>query len=84
MNEIYLKDLLEIKNGRDHKHLEDGKIPVFGSGGLMRFANKYLYKDESILLPRKGSLTNIQFTNKPFWTVDTLYYTCLLYTSRCV
>ena len=35
MNEIYLKDLLEIKNGRDHKHLEDGKIPVFGSGGLM-------------------------------------------------
>ena len=75
MNNYFLGDLLKIKNGRDHKHLEDGKIPVFGSGGLMRYVNQSLYDDESILLPRKGSLSNIQYTKKPFWTVDTLYYT---------
>ena len=75
MNNYILGDLLKIKNGRDHKHLEDGKIPVFGSGGLMRYVNQSLYDDESILLPRKGSLSNIQYTKKPFWTVDTLYYT---------
>lgn len=28
-----------------------------------------------ILLPRKGSLSNIQYCEQPFWTVDTLYYT---------
>ncbi|MBA4240441.1 MAG: hypothetical protein C0448_06930 [Sphingobacteriaceae bacterium] len=70
-----LKELLQIKNGRDHKELGQGNIPVFGSGGLMRYADKSLYEDESILLPRKGTLSNIQYTNKPFWTVDTLYYT---------
>jgi type I restriction enzyme S subunit len=75
MNNYFLGDLLKIKNGRDHKHLEDGKIPVFGSGGLMRYVNQSLYDHESILLPRKGSLSNIQYTKKPFWTVDTLYYT---------
>lgn len=75
MNSYNLRDLLEIKNGRDHKNLPDGDIPVFGSGGLMRFVDKAIYNDESILLPRKGSLENIQFTREPFWTVDTLYYT---------
>ncbi|TDY14150.1 restriction endonuclease subunit S [Meridianimaribacter flavus] len=75
MTEYLLSDLLKIKNGRDHKHLEDGEIPVFGSGGIMRYANESLYEEESILLPRKGTLDNIQYTNKPFWTVDTIYYT---------
>ena len=75
MNNYILGDLLKIKNGRDHKHLEEGNIPVFGSGGLMRYVNQSLYDDESILLPRKGSLSNIQYTKKRFWTVDTLYYT---------
>ncbi len=75
MNKYFLSELLEIKNGSDHKHLKDGNIPVFGSGGLMRMVDTPIYENESILLPRKGSLSNIQFYDKPFWTVDTLYYT---------
>ena len=75
MKSFILKDLIKIKNGKDHKHLKDGTIPILGSGGIMRFGNKAIYKKESILLPRKGSLSNIQFSNVPFWTVDTLYYT---------
>lgn len=75
MKEYILKDLLKIKNGKDHKNLPDGDIPVYGSGGLMRYVNECIYDEESILLPRKGSLDNIQYVNKPFWTVDTIYYT---------
>jgi len=75
MQTYILKDLLKIKNGRDHKHLSDGDIPVYGSGGLMRYVNQAIYNKESILLPRKGTLSNIQYTDKPFWSVDTLYYT---------
>lgn len=75
LNRFILKDLLKIKNGTDHKHLESGTIPVYGSGGIMRYANKFLYNEESILLPRKGSLKNIQYVNEPFWTVDTIYFT---------
>lgn len=75
MRTYKLKDLLTIRNGKDHKEINSGDYPIFGSGGIMRFGNKYLYDKPSILLPRKGSLSNIQYCEQPFWTVDTLYYT---------
>ncbi len=75
LKEYKLSQLLEIKNGKDHQNLSDGQYPVYGSGGIMRYVNSFLYDKPSILLPRKGSLTNIQFCDVPFWTVDTTYYT---------
>lgn len=73
-----LKELLTIKNGKDHKPLAEGDYPVYGSGGYMRSVNSFLYDRTSILLPRKGTLSNIQYVSgKPFWTVDTIYYTVL-------
>ena len=75
MKRYKLSELIEIKNGKDHKELPNGVYPVFGSGGIMRFVNSYLYDKPSVLLPRKGTLNNIQYYDKPFWTVDTLYYT---------
>jgi type I restriction enzyme S subunit len=77
MRTYKLKELLSIKNGKDHKELNDGNIPIFGSGGIMRFGDRAIYNDESILLPRKGTLSNIQYVNKPFWTVDTIYYSII-------
>ena len=71
---VKLKDLLLIKNGSDYKHLPAGDIPVIGTGGVMLHVNKFLYDKEAILLPRKGSLNNIMYINKPFWTVDTMFY----------
>ena len=75
LNKYKLGELLTIKNGKDHKGLSDGIYPVYGSGGIMRYVDRYLYDKPSVLLPRKGSLENIQYCDKPFWTVDTLYYT---------
>ena len=73
--QYFLRDVLKIRNGRDHKHLKDGSIPVYGSGGIMRFVNQAIYTHQSILLPRKGTLDNIQFVKDPFWSVDTAFYT---------
>jgi type I restriction enzyme S subunit len=70
-----LSDLISIKYGKDHKKLRNGKIPVYGSGGLFRFSDKALYEKESVLIPRKGTLTNVMFQDQPFWTVDTMFYT---------
>jgi type I restriction enzyme S subunit len=70
-----LSDLLEIKYGKDHKNLNEGSIPVYGSGGLMRYADTSLYSGESVLIPRKGTLSNILYLNEEFWTVDTMFYT---------
>ncbi|KPQ32682.1 MAG: type I restriction enzyme, S subunit [Phormidesmis priestleyi Ana] len=69
-----LNSLLDIRYGKDHKNLDDGKIPVYGSGGIMRFAEKHLYEGEAILIPRKGSLNNLVYLNTKFWCVDTIFY----------
>ena len=72
---VDLADVARISNGKDHKHLANGDIPVYGSGGVMRYANQYIYDQESVLIPRKGSIGNIFYVNVPFWTVDTIFYT---------
>ena len=70
-----LNSVFSVCSGKDHKHLLDGKYPVLGSGGIMRYAESYLYDGESILIPRKGTLNNIMFMQSAFWTVDTMFYT---------
>ncbi len=70
-----LGDVVEVKYGKEHKSLGDGQYPCFGSGGLMRAVDKFLYDDESILIPRKRTLNNIMYQNKSFWTVDTMFWT---------
>ena len=67
-------DFVEIGNGKDHSHLKDGNIPVYGSGGFMRSVTDYLFEGESVLFPRKGTLNNIMYKNERFWTVDTMFY----------
>ena len=41
----------------------------------MSYADKYLYDKPSVLIGRKGSISKVRFSDKPFWTVDTLFYT---------
>src|SRR5690554_3255735 len=65
---------MQIKYGKDHKHLADGSYPLYGSGGIMRYVEKPLYEEESILIPRKGTLSNLFYLNEPFWSVDTMFY----------
>lgn len=74
-NKNQLGELIEVKYGKDHKKLLEGKIPCYGSGGIMRLVDNSLYDKESILIPRKGSLNNLFYVNEPFWTVDTLFWT---------
>jgi type I restriction enzyme S subunit len=69
-----LSELIEIKYGKDHKKLLNGDFPVYGSGGLMRFAETSLHTGESVLIPRKGTLNNVMYVNEAFWTVDTMFY----------
>jgi len=70
-----LGELIDVKYGKDHRALSDGDIPVYGSGGIMRYVDKSLYEKETVLIPRKGSLNNVTLINHPFWSVDTMFYT---------
>ena len=70
-----LKEFISVNYGKDHKKApDDGNIPVYGSGGLMRKCNKSLFSGEAVLIPRKGSLNNIMYVDETFWTVDTMFY----------
>lgn len=70
-----LGDIVSVKYGKDHQKLNDGDIPAFGSGGIMRYVDRPLCLTESVLIPRKGSLGNVIYINEPFWTVDTMFFT---------
>lgn len=70
-----LGDLVQIKYGKDHKKLNAGNIPVYGTGGLMRRVNDFIYDGDSVLIPRKGSLNNVMYVTNKFWTVDTMFWT---------
>lgn len=72
---VKLGECIEVKYGKDHKNLANGNIPVYGSGGIMRYAENALFDKESVLIPRKGSLNNIIYVDEPFWSVDTMFYT---------
>lgn len=69
-----ISDFIEIGNGKDHKGLSNGNIPVYGSGGVIRKVNESLYSGESVLIPRKGTLNNIMYVDENFWTVDTMFF----------
>lgn len=73
--EKQLSELLTIGNGKDYKHLNSGKIPVYGTGGYMLSVDDYLYDGESVCIGRKGTIDKPMFLTGKFWTVDTLFYT---------
>lgn len=76
LTEYFIEDIAKIRNGKDWKKLNSGDIPVYGSGGYMNVSvDKYVYNKATVLIPRKGSIENIFYLDKPFWNVDTIFYT---------
>ncbi|WP_217875488.1 restriction endonuclease subunit S [Pseudoalteromonas shioyasakiensis] len=73
--ETKLGDVLKIGGGKDYKHLSEGNVPVYGSGGHMLYVSDYLYDGESVCIGRKGTIDQPMFLSGKFWTVDTLFYT---------
>ena len=70
-----MSNVVQIKNGKDYKAFNTGAYPVYGSGGIMTYIDGYCYDKPSVLIPRKGSLSNLFYVEKPFWNVDTVFYT---------
>ena len=69
-----LSDILKVNSGKDYKHLDQGNIPVYGTGGYMLSVNKSLSNIDAIGIGRKGTIDKPQYLKAPFWTVDTLFY----------
>ena len=71
-------EVLTIVNGRNQKQVvcDDGKYPIYGSGGIMGYANDYICKAETVVIGRKGSINKPIFVETPFWNVDTAFGLC--------
>ena len=68
-------DVLSIINGRNQKKVEaaDGQYPIYGSGGIMGWANDYICPENTVVIGRKGSINNPIYVDRKFWNVDTAF-----------
>ena len=71
----YWKDVLNIKNGKNQKQVEDinGKYPIYGSGGIISRSNAYICNENSIIIGRKGNINKPILVKEKFWNVDTAF-----------
>ena len=67
-------DFIDVKSGKDYKHLNSGSIPVYGTGGYMLSVDRALSDTDAIGIGRKGTIDKPYLLKAPFWTVDTLFY----------
>lgn len=87
------KDVVSIISGKNQKDVvnPNGKYPIYGSGGIIGYADSYLCNAGTTIVGRKGTINNPIFVEEPFWNIDTafgvvpgdqlipkyLYYFCL-------
>lgn len=67
-------NILSIKHGKDYKHLSGGNIPVLGTGGQIACVSESLCDWPCVLIGRKGTINKPMYMDRPFWSVDTLFY----------
>ena len=72
-----LGDVLRVRHGKNQKAVShpEGTFPIFATGGEIGRATQFLYNRPSVLIGRKGTIDEPRYADKPFWTVDTLFYT---------
>ena len=60
--------------GKNQKAVEnpEGRYPIYGSGGVIGYADDYICEADTIIIGRKGaSIINLCF--RAFWNVDTAF-----------
>lgn len=68
---------MKVNYGKSQAGIQslDGKFPIYGTGGLIGYGNTWLSHGDSVVIGRKGTLGNPIYVERPFWAVDTTYYT---------
>ncbi len=74
-NKMKWKDVLTIINGKNQSAVvdENGDYPIYGSGGIMGYANNWLCPEKCTIIGRKGNINKPIFVESKFWNVDTAF-----------
>ena len=72
---VRFSEVLKIINGKNQTKVENpnGKYPIYGSGGIMGYADDYICNSDTVIIGRKGSINKPIFVETPFWNVDTAF-----------
>lgn len=68
-------NILAIISGKNQKAVvnPNGIYPIYGSGGIMGYADDYLCEAGTTIVGRKGTINNPIFVTERFWNVDTAF-----------
>ena len=71
----YFTDIADVINGKNQSKVKEGagKYPIYGSGGIIGYANDYICPENCTIIGRKGSINNPIFTEEKSWNVDTAF-----------
>ena len=70
-----VEDIASIIHGRSQSAVinPDGIYPIYGSGGIMGYADDYLCPEHCTIIGRKGTINNPILIETKFWNVDTAF-----------
>jgi len=70
-----LGEVCNIRNGKNQKAVvnPNGKYPIYGSAGIMGYADEYLCGEGATIIGRKGTINRPIYIRTKFWNVDTAF-----------
>lgn len=76
MGTEFLGELCDFEYGESLREdrRRPGKIPVYGSNGIIGCHDEALTNGPTIVIGRKGSIGEVHFSSGPCWPIDTTYY----------
>lgn len=76
MTIVALGDICEFVYGKalPKTKREMGPVPVYGSNGVVGTHTDPLSRSETIVIGRKGSVGELNYSSAPCWPIDTTYY----------
>jgi type I restriction enzyme S subunit len=74
--EVTLGEVCEFKYGKSlpEANRAAGQVPVFGSNGPVGLHDEAITAGPTIVIGRKGSFGEVNFSLIPCWPIDTTYY----------
>ncbi|WP_019410445.1 restriction endonuclease subunit S [Pseudomonas psychrophila] len=71
-----LSDILTLNYGKSLKATDrkDGRVPVYGSSGIIGSHNQALVGAGAIIVGRKGNVGSLYFSHEPCFPIDTVFF----------
>jgi type I restriction enzyme S subunit len=61
-------------DGLKEANRRKGKVPVYGSNGIVGYHNQAITNGPTIIIGRKGSIGEVNWSSEPCYPIDTTYY----------